>query len=111
MTRLVIHLPARRQGKSMLNDAILASRGYQVNWRTGTRCPACDCGSFMLGRASAECVRCGAALPLAAEIEAQGGHQPPSLHDRRVGLVVLLTASIVLWTVIILAGFLIWEII
>lgn len=34
-------------------------------YRSGQRCPDCDGDNWLLGRAAAECGRCGLPLPLA----------------------------------------------
>jgi hypothetical protein len=45
--------------------ATLADRGYQPLYRRGMRCPACSRGHWHVGRFSAECANCAAAIPLA----------------------------------------------
>lgn len=44
----------------------LASRGYQVTFRSGekTACPGCGRSQWIVGRMLAECVFCGTALPI-----------------------------------------------
>lgn len=41
--------------------------GYRPLYHQGVRCPACTGTAWLIGRSSAECARCGAALPLAPE--------------------------------------------
>ncbi|HEU4958988.1 MAG TPA: hypothetical protein VFT56_01155 [Sphingomonas sp.] len=69
---------SRRCGKTALASvdyrAIQPQRGYLPVYRTGTACPGCGYRAFLVGRASAECGRCGTALPLApADPEAAHG--------------------------------------
>ena len=45
--------------------AALPLRGYAVQYRDGAHCPGCDGRHWWIGRASAECARCGTALPIA----------------------------------------------
>lgn len=40
-------------------------RGYLVQYRDGMDCPGCGHGAFHIGRQSAECGKCGTALPFA----------------------------------------------
>lgn len=63
--RVVIELPARRQGK-MLNTAL---RGYGVVYHAGdsNRCPSCHGRSWLVGRTMAECASCHAALPIVTD--------------------------------------------
>lgn len=48
--------------------ALLPLRGYRPAYRTGTGCPGCGHGGWRVGRFSAECARCGTALPLAPAV-------------------------------------------
>ena len=41
------------------------SRGYRPLYHGGARCPGCNSSNWHIGRSSAECARCGTALPLA----------------------------------------------
>lgn len=50
--------------------------GWRVLYRPGTRCPACAGAGWLVGRRSAECGRCGAALPLAPAEPGEDGHGP-----------------------------------
>lgn len=45
--------------------ATVHERGYAILYRDGMDCPGCGHGGFIIGRQSAECGRCGTALPLA----------------------------------------------
>jgi len=63
---------ARRHGKTEQLRRVLRHRGYCVNYRPGTDCPGCSGRSFFIGRRSAECARCGTAIPFAY---ADGGGQ------------------------------------
>lgn len=45
--------------------ALLPSTGYRPLYTSGTRCPGCGGGHWLIGRRDAECHRCGTALPLA----------------------------------------------
>lgn len=45
--------------------ALQPMRGYRPAYTVGTACPGCGHGAWLVGRASAECGRCGTALPLA----------------------------------------------
>lgn len=40
-------------------------RGYAPLYRAGAACPGCGAGHWIVGRVSAECARCGTAIPLA----------------------------------------------
>lgn len=61
------------------------ARGYQVLFREGqiNHCPGCNGTNWYVGRVTAECGRCGTALPL-AEAAATGldpvGHKRVTLH-------------------------------
>jgi hypothetical protein len=63
----------------------LMGRGYQVLFRDGeiNHCPGCNGTNWYVGRVTAECGRCGTALPL-AEAAATGldpvGHKRVALH-------------------------------
>jgi hypothetical protein len=63
----------------------LVARGYQVLFRVGevNHCPGCNGTNWYVGRVTAECGRCGTALPL-AEAAATGldpvGHKQVALH-------------------------------
>ncbi len=62
-----------------------SARGYQVLFHTDTvnRCPGCHGTNWLVGRITAECARCGTALPL-AEAASMGldpfGHREVALH-------------------------------
>ncbi|MFC0588327.1 PilZ domain-containing protein [Novosphingobium aquiterrae] len=62
-----------------------SARGYQVLFHTDTvnRCPGCAGTNWLVGRITAECARCGTALPL-AEAAQMGldpvGHRQVALH-------------------------------
>lgn len=43
-------------------------RGYQPSYASGSACPACGHRAWHVGRHSAECGRCGTALPLSPEV-------------------------------------------
>ncbi|AJP73150.1 hypothetical protein [Sphingomonas hengshuiensis] len=61
----------------------LDRRGYRPLYRTGTLCPGCGKGHWIVGRQSAECVRCATALPLApVEIEPAVPPHRPAWADR-----------------------------
>jgi hypothetical protein len=47
--------------------ATVPARGYQPVYTSGCLCPGCHSGHWDVRRSSAECVRCGLALPLAPE--------------------------------------------
>lgn len=61
------------------------ARGYQVLFHVGetNRCPGCHGTNWHVGRITAECARCGTALPL-AEAASMGldpfGHRQVALH-------------------------------
>lgn len=42
-----------------------ALSGYRPAYSSGTSCPSCASRAWHVGRQSAECARCGTALPLA----------------------------------------------
>lgn len=46
-------------------------RGFAMRYRDGMHCPGCDARNWYIGRSSAECARCGTALPLASAGQAQ----------------------------------------
>jgi hypothetical protein len=50
-----------------MTPATPAQRGYQPLYTSGTRCPGCGRGHWLVGRVSAECGFCATALPLAPE--------------------------------------------
>lgn len=57
----------QRRGKSAAIDAsVKGRRGCIPVYSPGLpmRCPSCGHGAFSIGRATAECGRCGMALPL-----------------------------------------------
>lgn len=62
-----------------------SARGYQVLFHADTlnRCPGCHGTNWLVGRITAECARCGTALPL-AEAAQMGldpfGHKSVALH-------------------------------
>ncbi|PKB13327.1 hypothetical protein B0I00_3365 [Novosphingobium kunmingense] len=62
-----------------------SARGYQVLFHADSvnRCPGCHGTNWLVGRITAECARCGTALPL-AEAATMGldpfGHQQVALH-------------------------------
>lgn len=62
-----------------------SARGYQVLFHTDgvNHCPGCHGTNWLVGRITAECARCGTALPL-AEAAQMGldpvGHKPVALH-------------------------------
>jgi hypothetical protein len=72
-------IPGRRRASNPL------ARGYQVLFRDGevNHCPGCNGTNWYVGRVTAECGRCGTALPL-AEAAATGldpvGHKQIALH-------------------------------
>lgn len=43
------------------------ARGYRVTYQPGIACPGCSGTSFHVGRVSAECAGCAAALPFASD--------------------------------------------
>ncbi len=43
------------------------SRVLRPAYHAGTRCPACGGRAWLIGRRSAECARCGEALPFAGD--------------------------------------------
>jgi hypothetical protein len=53
-------------------------RGFVPVYRTGTLCPGCHRESWIVGRQSAECAFCGAALPLAPIPPAASEAPPPA---------------------------------
>lgn len=63
---------ARRQRKTEKLRQALRQRGYCVNYRPGMDCPGCGGRAFFIGRQSAECARCGTAVPFA---QADGGQR------------------------------------
>lgn len=68
----------------MLNEALmLERRGYNPQYRTGTACPGCSKGNWIIGRFSAECAYCGTSLSF-APIERAPGPAPraPAWADR-----------------------------
>ncbi|MBY0306421.1 MAG: hypothetical protein K2W86_14880 [Sphingomonas sp.] len=65
ISRLPVPAPVRRAAPAPTLGQVIAARGYQPNYRDGMDCPGCGFGAFYLGRHSAECARCGTALPFA----------------------------------------------
>ena len=54
-----------------------AERGYRLFYSAGVSCPCCCAKAWHVGRQSAECARCGAALPLmhpAVAVEVEHDH-------------------------------------
>lgn len=47
--------------------ATMPDRGYRPVHSSGCRCPGCGLSCWHIGRTSAECARCGTALPLSPE--------------------------------------------
>lgn len=45
--------------------APVGRHGFRPLYRSDSRCPCCDQANWFVGRVSAECARCGTALPLA----------------------------------------------
>lgn len=70
----VIHLPARRQGKTLA--AKVRERGYQPVYVEGqyNRCPGCGRSAWHVGRQSAECANeaCSTALPIVSADAREG---------------------------------------
>ena len=56
-------LPARPIAPTVREN--IRERGYVIRYRDGMECPGCGHGAFHIGRLSAECGKCGTALPLA----------------------------------------------
>ena len=52
--------------------ALQPARGYQPAYAAGGACPGCGHRAWHVGRRSAECGRCGTALPLAPEESRRG---------------------------------------
>ncbi len=58
-------LPVRRLNQAERIRRAIAQRGYSLRYEPGMACPGCQHRAFHIGRQSAECARCGTALPLA----------------------------------------------
>ncbi len=58
-------LPVRRLNQFERVRRTIAQRGYSIRYEAGIACPGCQHRAFLVGRSSAECARCGTALPLA----------------------------------------------
>lgn len=48
---------------------MLATRSMPLRYHDGAHCPGCDARNWYIGRSSAECARCGTALPLAHGVD------------------------------------------
>lgn len=59
-----------------------ALTGYRPVYRAGTYCPGCGHGHWLVGRVSAECSRCGTALPLAPIAAVPANPQYPAWAKR-----------------------------
>lgn len=54
----------------------LKASGYRPLYSGGARCPSCAGGAWHVGRASAECARCGTALPLSPDARGDAQRVP-----------------------------------
>ncbi|UIJ46926.1 hypothetical protein LZK98_08280 [Sphingomonas cannabina] len=52
----------------MMAVPTLTMSGFRPLYQTGICCPACGTANWIIGRSSAECGRCGSALPLAPRV-------------------------------------------
>ncbi|RIA44068.1 hypothetical protein DFR49_2304 [Hephaestia caeni] len=60
---VALRLPRASAPRRLVADDV-AHRGYRPVYSVGCRCPGCASGAWFVGRVSAECARCGTALPL-----------------------------------------------
>ena len=63
MSARVIPIGPARQARAARR---LGQRAGVAHWHPGFICPACWHRAFHIGRATAECGKCGAAYPIAA---------------------------------------------
>jgi hypothetical protein len=58
-------MSTQRLAQRSYRRLFIATSGYRPLYRTGLHCPSCGGGSWIVGRASAQCGHCATALPLA----------------------------------------------